>query len=186
MLSALIFSEHSYPALPLTRQPEHHRFVIFGPLVLENEPLKLQSPTADRGPNCLTTFWTQLAYHFNRRTAEPLGPSPAPGCDEPTSRCQTAPSLWTLGRDQPVIPSVPFVLWAMAIPRSTTGSLEPAFASARLVGLTVKLSYTHVLNSPITDRAEKTFVILRYHLGGFRPRKTDLLSMSFSSIRARS
>jgi hypothetical protein len=100
--------------------------------------------------------------------------------------CQTAPSLWTLGRDQPVIPSVPFVLWAMAIPRSTTGSLEPAFASARLVGLTVKLSYTHVLNSPITDRAEKTFVILRYHLGGFRPRKTDLLSMSFSSIRARS
>ncbi len=50
----------------------------------------------------------------------------------------------------------------MAIPHSTTGSLEPAFATARLVGLTVKLPYTHALYSPITDRAEGTFVILRY------------------------
>ena len=56
MLSALIPSVLSYPALPLTRQPEHQRYVIPGPLVLENEPLKLPSPTEDRGPNCLTTF----------------------------------------------------------------------------------------------------------------------------------
>src|SRR6266702_4062279 len=33
----------------------------------------------------LTTFLTQLAYRFNGRTAQPLGPTPAPGCDEPTS-----------------------------------------------------------------------------------------------------
>ena len=73
----------------------------------------------------------------------------------------------------------------MAIPLSTTGSLEPAFASARLVGLTVKLPYTHALYSPITDRAEGTFVILRYFLGGFRPRKTDLLSLSLRRITAK-
>ena len=48
MLSALIPSEHSYPALPLTRQPEHQRFVIPGPLVLRNEPLKSPAPTADK------------------------------------------------------------------------------------------------------------------------------------------
>ena len=48
MLSALIFSEHSYPALPLTRQPEHQRFVIPGPLVLRNEPLKFPAPTVDK------------------------------------------------------------------------------------------------------------------------------------------
>ena len=30
---------------------------------------------------------------FNGRTAQPLGPTPAPGCDEPTSRCQTSPSM---------------------------------------------------------------------------------------------
>ena len=43
----------------------------------------------------------------------------------------------------------------MAIPLSTTGSLGPAFASARLVGLTVKLPYTHALSRPIADRAEE-------------------------------
>ena len=73
----------------------------------------------------------------------------------------------------------------MAIPHSTTGSLEPAFATARLVGLTVKLPYTHALYSPITDRAEGTFVILRYFLGGFRPRKTDPLSLSLRQLMAR-
>ena len=48
MLSALILSEHSYPALPLTRQPEHQWFVIPGPLVLRNEPRKSPAPTADK------------------------------------------------------------------------------------------------------------------------------------------
>jgi len=54
----------------------------------------------------------------------------------------------------------------MAIALSTTGSLGPAFASARLVCLTVKLPYTHMLFRPIADRAEETFAILRYSLGG--------------------
>ena len=48
MLSALILSGHSYPALPLTRQPEHQRSVILGPLVLENEPVKFPTPTVDK------------------------------------------------------------------------------------------------------------------------------------------
>ena len=48
MLSALILSEHSYPALPLTEQLVHQRFVHFGPLVLEADPFKFPTPTADR------------------------------------------------------------------------------------------------------------------------------------------
>ena len=48
MLSALILSEHSYPALPLTEQLVHQRFVHFGPLVLEADSLKYLAPTADR------------------------------------------------------------------------------------------------------------------------------------------
>ena len=75
------------------------------------------------GPNCLTTFWTQLTYHFNGRTAQPLGPASAPGCDEPTSRCQTIPSIWTLENYQPVIPGVPFIHWSITFPWSVTGSL---------------------------------------------------------------
>ena len=98
------------------------------------------------GPNCLTTFWTQLTYHFHGRTAQPLGPTTAPGCDEPTSRCQTFSSMWTLGEDQPVIPRVTFIRWATALPHGTVGSLRPAFAPARLVGLAVKPPFAFTLN----------------------------------------
>src|SRR6056300_2014359 len=48
MLSALISSKHSYPAVPLTRQPVHQRLVHLGPLVLKTGPLKLLTPTTDR------------------------------------------------------------------------------------------------------------------------------------------
>src|SRR5512147_1344091 len=48
MLSAVIPSEHSYPAVPLARQPVHQRFVHPGPLVLRADPLKSRTPTADR------------------------------------------------------------------------------------------------------------------------------------------
>ena len=48
MLSALILSEHSYPALLLTEQPEHQRFVRLGPLVLKSEPLNSPAPTVDK------------------------------------------------------------------------------------------------------------------------------------------
>src|SRR5207247_8245222 len=91
-----------------------------------------------KGPNLLTTFQTPLGDRFKGRTAQPLGPTPAPGCDEPTSRCQTIPSIWTLGEDQPVIPGVPFIRLATALPLATAGSLVPAFAPVRHVCLTVK------------------------------------------------
>ena len=48
MLSALILSGHSYPAMPLTRQLEHRRSVKPGPLVLRFEPLNSPAPTADK------------------------------------------------------------------------------------------------------------------------------------------
>src|SRR5882757_556527 len=48
MLSAVIPSAHSYPAVPLARQPVHQRCVHPGPLVLGTAPRKSPSPTADR------------------------------------------------------------------------------------------------------------------------------------------
>src|SRR5829696_7563711 len=77
-------------------------------------------------------------YHFNRRTAGPLGPSPAPGCDKP------------------VIPSVPFIRCAIARPHGATGSLRPTFVAARPVGLAVRLPSAVTLQSASTDRAEGT------------------------------
>jgi hypothetical protein len=48
MLSALIPSEHSYPAVQLALQQVHQRFVRHGPLVLESAPLKFLTPATDR------------------------------------------------------------------------------------------------------------------------------------------
>ena len=64
MLSAVIPSVLSYPAMPLARQPVHQRYVHPGPLVLRTAPLKSRTPTADRDqtvsrrfePNSRTTL----------------------------------------------------------------------------------------------------------------------------------
>jgi hypothetical protein len=48
MLSAVIRSGHSYPAMPLARQLEYQRSVHPGPLVLGKDPLKYPAPTEDR------------------------------------------------------------------------------------------------------------------------------------------
>ena len=48
MLSAVIPSVHSYPAVPLARQQVHQRYVHPGPLVLGTAPLNSPTPTADR------------------------------------------------------------------------------------------------------------------------------------------
>ena len=48
MLSAVIPSAHSYPAMPLARQLVHQRCVHSGPLVLGTDPFKFPAPVADR------------------------------------------------------------------------------------------------------------------------------------------
>ena len=48
MLSAVIPSALSYPAVRLAPQPVHQRCVLPGPLVLGKAPLKSPTPTADR------------------------------------------------------------------------------------------------------------------------------------------
>src|SRR6201993_4117353 len=64
MLSAVIPSAHSYPAVPLARQLLHQRCVHPGPLVLRTDPLNSPTPTPDRDqtvsrrfePNSRTTL----------------------------------------------------------------------------------------------------------------------------------
>lgn len=48
MLSALILSTRSYPAMPLAEQLVHQRCVHPGPLVLRMAPLKFPTPATDR------------------------------------------------------------------------------------------------------------------------------------------
>ena len=73
-----------------------------------------------------------------------------PQDDEPTSRCQTTPSMW-FGSDRLFIPGVPlsFERWPF---HGTTGSLCPTFVSARLVGRSYPSC--HCTLRTVTKRAE--------------------------------
>src|SRR6187200_3130080 len=71
MLSTLILSRRSYPAMLLAEKPEHHRSVQLGPLVLESAPLKYPVPAKDRGQTVSRRF------EPNSRTAL-IGEQPNP------------------------------------------------------------------------------------------------------------
>ncbi len=74
MLSAVISSAHSYPAMRLASQPVHQGCVHSGPLVLGAGPLKLPAPTADRDqtvsrrfkPSSRTTLNGEQPYPWDR------------------------------------------------------------------------------------------------------------------------
>ena len=99
------------------------------------------------GPNCLTTFWTQLTYHFNGRTTQPWEYTPTPGYDEPTSRCQTFLLIRTLKKNQPVIPRVTFIRCSKTLLNRVIGSLRPAVALVQPGSLTIKPFFAFVLNN---------------------------------------
>ncbi len=80
-----------------------------GPLVLRTAPLKFPTPTTDRDRTVSRRSEPGSRTALMGEQPNPLGPTTAPGCDEPTSRCQTSPSMWTLGGDKPVIPGVAFI-----------------------------------------------------------------------------
>src|SRR3569832_2516460 len=74
MLSAVIPSVHSYPAVPLAGQPLHQRYVHSGPLVLGTDTLISPAPTADRDrtvsrrfkPSSRTTLNGEQPYPWDR------------------------------------------------------------------------------------------------------------------------
>ena len=73
MLSAVIFNWRSYSALPLIRQPIHQRSTLFGPLVLDWDPLIFPLSTVDRDqtvsrrskPNSRTTLFGEQTNPWN-------------------------------------------------------------------------------------------------------------------------
>src|SRR5664279_2272651 len=73
MLSALLTSQLSYPALHLETQLEHQRSVHPGPLVLRTGPLKSPAPTLDRDRTVSRRSEPNSRTTIDRRTAELLG-----------------------------------------------------------------------------------------------------------------
>ena len=145
MLSTLILSELSYPAMHLAVQPAHHWFVHFGPLVLEAAPLKYPAPTTDRDQTVSRRF------EPNSRTAL-IGEQPNPWDllqpQDAMSRHRGAkpPRRYELL----VAISLLSPEYLLSVERwpfhaETTGSLSPTFVPARRVCLTVKLPYAFAL-----------------------------------------
>src|SRR6185437_8285140 len=74
MLSAVISSVYSYPAMRLASQPVHQGYVHSGPLVLGAAPVKSPAPTADRDqtvsrrfkPSSRTTLNGEQPYPWDR------------------------------------------------------------------------------------------------------------------------
>ena len=109
MLSAVIQTGLSYPAMPLARQLAHQRSVHPGPLVLGADPLNSLTPTADRDrpvsrrsePSSRTTLMGEQPNPWDRLQPQDV-----------TSRHRGAkpPRRYELLGEMPVIPGVPFIL----------------------------------------------------------------------------
>ncbi len=145
MLSAFILSVHSYSALHLAAQPIHQRYVRPGPLVLRSCPLNFLAPTTDRDRTVL-----RRSEPSSRATL--IGEQPNPWDllqpQDVTNRHRGAKPFRRyelLGKISLLSPEylLSFERWPFHI--ETTGSLQPTFVPARLVGLTVKLPYTDAL-----------------------------------------
>src|SRR6476659_159718 len=146
MLSAVIPTVHSYPALLLAPQQVHQRYVHPGPLVLRTDPLNSPTPTPDRDQTVSRRF------EPNSRTTL-IGEQPNPWDllqpQDVMSRHRGAKRFrryGLLGIISLLSPAYLLSVERWPSSRGTTGSLWPSFDSARLVSLAVRQAYAIALD----------------------------------------
>ncbi len=145
MLSALIRSEVSYPAVPLARQPVHQSFVLPNPLVLGKSLLNHPTPTPDRDrpvsrrskPSSRTTLIGEQPNPWD--LLQPQDVMSRHRGAKPPRRCGL------LGEISLLSPEYLLSDERRPFHSEFAGSLGPAFTPARLICLTVKLPYTFML-----------------------------------------
>ena len=164
MLSAVIRSGRSYPAMPLARQPEHQGSVHPGPLVLGTEPLRYPAPVEDRDrtvsrrskPSSRTALIGEQPNPWDR-----LQPQDAMGRHrgaKPPRRCELLGEISLLSPEYLLSDERrPFHL-------ESAGSLGPTFVSARAISLAVRHTYTLTLDArlltalSVPSRSSVTFL----------------------------
>ena len=99
MLSAVIPPVGRQPAMLLAEQLAHESYVHPGPLVLGIAFLKSLPAAEDRDRTVSRRSKPSSRTALMGEQPNPWDLLQPPGCDEPTSRCQTFPSIWTLGED---------------------------------------------------------------------------------------
>ena len=183
MLSALIPSEHSYPAVQLTPQPVYQRFVQPGPLVLRSDPLKLLAPTTDRDRTV-----SRRSEPSSRATL--MGEQPNPWDllqpQDVTSRHRGAkpPRRYELlGGISLLSPE-----YLLSFERRSFHTRPPDHYApvSCLLGMSASQSSALMpLHSirPVTNRPEGTFGSLRYAFGGDHPSQTTHQAVSAPQAR---
>ena len=191
MLSALILSVLSYPAMPLAEQPVHQRYVHPGPLVLGTAPLKSPAPTADRDRTV-------------SRRSEPSSRTSLMG-EQPNPWDLLRPTLGTyfsprMRRADIEVPNTPVDVnsWGVSAcyPRGSFYPLSdgPSTRYHRITKPDFRPCSTCLSRSQapfclytlraISVRTEGTFGRLRYSLGGDRPSQTAHQTLSRRRITA--
>ena len=145
MLSAVIPSAHSYPALPLARQPVHQRSVLSNPLVLGKSLRNHPAPTPDRDrpvsrrskPSSRTALMGEQTNPWDR-----LQPQDAMS----RHRGAKPPRRYgLLGEISLLSPEYLLSDERRPFHSESAGSLGPTFVPARLMGLAVKHPSTFTL-----------------------------------------
>ena len=145
MLSALIPTEHSYPAMPLAGQLVHQRYVHPGPLVLRTDPLTSPTPTADRDQTVSRRFEPSSRTALIGEQPNPwdlLQPQDAMSRHrgaKPRRRCEL------LGVISLLSPAYLLSVERRQFHSHTAGSLSPTFVPARDVSLAVRPPYAFAL-----------------------------------------
>lgn len=178
MLSALISSELSYPAMQLALQPVHQRFVHSGPLVLGAAPVKLPTPTADRDqtvsrrfkPSSRTTLNGEQPYPWDRLQPQDV-----------MSRHRGA----KLRRRYELLGGISLLSpeYLLSFERRSFHTRPPDHYApvSCLLGMSASQSSALMpLHSirPVTNRPEGTFGSLRYAFGGDHPSQTTHHTLS--------
>ena len=183
MLSALISSELSYPAMQLALQPVHQRFVHSGPLVLGAAPVKLPTPTADRDQTVSRRFKPSSRTTLNGEQPYPwdlLQPQ------DVMSRHRGA----KLRRRYELLGGISLLSpeYLLSFERRSFHTHPPDHYApvSCLLGMSASQSSALMpLHSmrPVTNRSEGTFGSLRYAFGGDHPSQTT--HQAVSALQAR-
>ena len=185
MLSAVIPSTHSYPAVPLARQQVHQWCVHPGPLVLGTGPFNSPTPTEDRDqtvsrrfkPSSRTTLNGEQPYPWD--LLQPQDVMSRHRGAKPHRRCELLDAISLLS---------PAYLYPM--------SDDPSIRDHRITNTYFRTCSRCLSCSQapfcvctrrlVSNQPEGTFACLRYILGGDRPSQTTHQTLSSYRITAKS
>jgi len=181
MLSAVIQTEHGYPAVPLAGQLAHQRFVLPNPLVLGKAPLNCPTPTADRDrpdsrrskPSSRTALIREL-----RNPWDLLQPQDAMG----RHRGAKPPRRYVRSGEISLLS--PGYLLSVGDGPSTRDRriTKPCFHTCSTHPSRSQAPFCLCAHRAIANRTEGAFGLLRYLLGGDRPSQTARISMSAARL----